>query len=59
MAGLVPAIHDLLSESKEDVDARDNRGHDAEGFVQINLLQRLNAHDLAFMVGVPDCHWIG
>jgi hypothetical protein len=58
MAGLVPAIHDLLS-SKEDVDARDKRGHDAEGLVQTSLLQRLDAHDLAFMVGVPDRHWIG
>jgi hypothetical protein len=29
MAGLVPAIHALLSETrKEDVDARDKRGHD-------------------------------
>jgi len=28
MAGLVPAIHVLLSDRKEDVDARDKRGHD-------------------------------
>jgi len=29
MAGLVPAIHALLvRQSKEDVDARDKRGHD-------------------------------
>jgi hypothetical protein len=28
MAGLVPAIHALLSERREDVDARDERGHD-------------------------------
>jgi hypothetical protein len=28
MAGLVPAIHDLLSAHKKDVDARDRRGHD-------------------------------
>jgi hypothetical protein len=28
MAGLVPAIHDLLAAGKEDVDARDKRGHD-------------------------------
>jgi hypothetical protein len=28
MAGLVPAIHGLLSPSKKDVDARDKRGHD-------------------------------
>jgi hypothetical protein len=30
MAGLVPAIHVLLSVLKEDVDARDKRGHDEE-----------------------------
>jgi hypothetical protein len=29
MAGLVPAIHDLRCEVFEDVDARDERGHDA------------------------------
>jgi len=29
MAGLVPAIHALLA-AKKDVDARDERGHDAE-----------------------------
>jgi hypothetical protein len=29
MAGLVPAIHDLFSEPKKDVDARDKPGHDA------------------------------
>ena len=28
MAGLVPAIHVLLLAHKEDVDARDKRGHD-------------------------------
>ena len=28
MAGLVPAIHVLLAEHEEDVDARDKRGHD-------------------------------
>jgi hypothetical protein len=28
MAGLVPAIHVLLRALKEDVDARDNPGHD-------------------------------
>jgi hypothetical protein len=28
MAGLVPAIHVLGVSSKEDVDARDKRGHD-------------------------------
>jgi hypothetical protein len=31
MAGLVPAIHALLAAPPEDVDARDKRGHDAEG----------------------------
>jgi hypothetical protein len=31
MAGLVPAIHAfLLRRCKEDVDARDKRGHDAD-----------------------------
>jgi len=28
MAGLVPAIHVLLAESEEDVDARHKAGHD-------------------------------
>ncbi len=28
MAGLVPAIHALLPEAPEDVDARDKPGHD-------------------------------
>jgi hypothetical protein len=28
MAGLVPAIHVLLTAFKKDVDARDKRGHD-------------------------------
>jgi hypothetical protein len=28
MAGLVPAIHDLLSDAKKDVDARHKAGHD-------------------------------
>src|SRR5690349_2968146 len=31
MAGLVPAIHDLLSRDKKDVDARDKPGHDEFG----------------------------
>ncbi len=30
MAGLVPAIHALLHELPEDVDARDKRGHDGD-----------------------------
>jgi hypothetical protein len=30
MAGIVPAIHVLSSTWKEDVDARDERGHDGE-----------------------------
>jgi hypothetical protein len=29
MAGLVPAIHVLLEDGLQDVDARDKRGHDA------------------------------
>jgi len=29
MAGFMPAIHVLLEAQKEDVDARDKRGHDA------------------------------
>jgi hypothetical protein len=34
MAGLVPAIHDLLSHPlKKDVDARDRPGHDGESRV--------------------------
>jgi hypothetical protein len=31
MAGLVPAIHDLLNNNKKDVDARHKAGHDSEG----------------------------
>jgi hypothetical protein len=34
MAGLVPAIHALLAEDQQDVDARDKRGHDAREVVQ-------------------------
>jgi hypothetical protein len=30
MAGLVPAIHALLEAEKQDVDARDEPGHDGE-----------------------------
>jgi hypothetical protein len=30
MAGLVPAIYVFLCLAKQDVDARDERGHDAE-----------------------------
>jgi len=30
MAGLVPAIHDLVAARKEDVDARHKAGHDEE-----------------------------
>jgi hypothetical protein len=30
MAGLVPAIHDLLPPKQKDVDARDKPGHDGE-----------------------------
>ena len=28
MAGLVPAIYDFVAAGKQDVDARDKRGHD-------------------------------
>jgi len=35
MAGLVPAIH-VLEAGKEDVDARDKRGHDDEGIASNN-----------------------
>jgi hypothetical protein len=31
MAGLVPAIHALQRQGKQDVDARDKRGHDGLG----------------------------
>jgi hypothetical protein len=31
MAGLVPAIHVLISANKKDVDARAKRGHDENG----------------------------
>src|SRR4051812_9164869 len=31
MAGLVPAIHDFSADRKQDVDARDKRGHDGVG----------------------------
>ena len=35
MAGLVPAIH-VFAQTKEDVDARDKRGHD--GLLGYNLI---------------------
>ncbi len=35
MAGLVPAIHDLMQRTK-DVDARDKRGHDERGLPPLN-----------------------
>jgi hypothetical protein len=57
MAALGPAIHVLFS--NKDVDACDKRGHDVERPVQTNervlSLQRLDTHDLAFVIGVPDC----
>jgi hypothetical protein len=31
MAGLVPAIHVFAAATKDDVDARDKRGHDDAG----------------------------
>jgi hypothetical protein len=34
MAGLVPAIHVLGFEEKQDVDARDKRGHDGEAIMR-------------------------
>jgi len=39
MAGLVPAIHVLLAQKKQDVDARDKRGHDGEKFGAIAIIQ--------------------
>ena len=38
MAGLVPAIHVLLFCKKQDVDARDKRGHDGLGLATAELL---------------------
>jgi hypothetical protein len=36
MAGLVPAVHDFAGpQSHEDVDARDERGHDGEEYESI------------------------
>jgi hypothetical protein len=39
MAGLVPAIHDLLTmvNREKDVDARDKRGHDERGHDESNI----------------------
>jgi hypothetical protein len=41
MAGLVPAIHDLLSElRKKDVDARHEAGHDERNIRLLDLRKR-------------------
>jgi hypothetical protein len=37
MAGLVPAIYVFLTVSKQDVDARDKRGHDELIFRRIEI----------------------
>ena len=37
MTGLVPAIHVFLPDKKQDVDARDKRGHDVAEFVPANM----------------------
>ncbi len=34
MAGLDPAIH-VFNRNKQDVDARDKRGHDGDGFARV------------------------
>src|SRR5580698_5768671 len=41
MAGLVPAIHVLLFGRAKDVDARDEPGHDDDGFPKTNFPDRL------------------
>jgi hypothetical protein len=41
MAGLVPAIHVFLTRRKQDVDARDKRGHDGERFGAIALTKEM------------------
>ena len=38
MAGLVPAIHVLLTVIKKDVDARDKRGHDESIVAMLHLI---------------------
>ena len=35
MAGLVPATSSLQGRRKQDVDARDKRGHDAESVIRL------------------------
>jgi hypothetical protein len=37
MAGLVPAIHVFLDRMKQDVDARDKRGHDESNNPRISV----------------------
>ena len=45
MAGLVPAIHVLLSNAtKKDVDARDKRGHDEYGARSVAIYPTLLAN---------------
>jgi hypothetical protein len=39
MAGLVPAIHVFLGKVKQDVDARDKRGHDESNIERIGLVE--------------------
>jgi len=58
MRGLVPRIHVFLLGTK-DVDGRDERGHDVEGFVRLSrsLMVRSASHALsavmpAFIAGI-------
>jgi glycerophosphoryl diester phosphodiesterase len=45
MAGLVPAIHALLTATKKDVDARDKPAHDVRTWVPVIAARRLTGHD--------------
>ncbi len=46
MAGLVPAIHDLLQRTK-DVDARDERGHDGLVLPKLDYFAAIFSTDCA------------
>ena len=54
MAGLVSAIHVFLSDQKQDVDARDKRGHDEGGLGECDS----GPHILVIRGGVPTLYFV-
>jgi hypothetical protein len=56
MAGLVPAIHDLLRQGKKDVDARDKRGHDESNIGRIPNIPAVQRKSAVAAAAAPfDC----